>query len=194
LPGITGSSLYKDDKPLWEVTPNGIWTAVFQPDFLDELRLKSVDDGRDDLGDGVIVKGVMEDAHIVPGLIKIVDGYTSLRRLIQNNFDLVQVGENGEIRNYFEFAYDWRRDNRVSARKLDEFVRTKLAAWRSYTGTEDARLIFLAHSMGGLIVKYFLEVLEGWKDTKALISFGTPYLGSLNAVKRFSQMLCSNIV
>ena len=36
--------------------------------------------------------------------------------------------------------------------------------------------------MGGLVARYFLEVLDGWRDTRALITFGTPYRGSLNAV------------
>ena len=36
--------------------------------------------------------------------------------------------------------------------------------------------------MGGLVSQYFLEVLGGWKDTRALVSFGTPYRGSLNAL------------
>ena len=36
--------------------------------------------------------------------------------------------------------------------------------------------------MGGLVSRYFLECLEGWKDTKALVTFGTPYRGSLNAL------------
>ena len=36
--------------------------------------------------------------------------------------------------------------------------------------------------MGGLVSRYFLECLEGWKDTRALVTFGTPYRGSLNAL------------
>jgi Lecithin:cholesterol acyltransferase len=40
----------------------------------------------------------------------------------------------------------------------------------------------LAHSMGGLISRYYLEVLGGWPDCKALFTFGTPYRGSLLAV------------
>ena len=35
--------------------------------------------------------------------------------------------------------------------------------------------------MGGLVSRYFLECLEGWRDTRMLITFGTPYRGSLNA-------------
>ena len=37
-------------------------------------------------------------------------------------------------------------------------------------------------SMGGLVSRYFLEVLEGWRDARALLTFGTPYRGSLNAL------------
>ncbi len=36
--------------------------------------------------------------------------------------------------------------------------------------------------MGGLVSRYYLEVLEGWRDCKALISFGTPYRGALGTV------------
>jgi triacylglycerol esterase/lipase EstA (alpha/beta hydrolase family) len=36
--------------------------------------------------------------------------------------------------------------------------------------------------MGGLVARYYLEVLEGWRDCRALITFGTPYRGSANAL------------
>jgi hypothetical protein len=36
--------------------------------------------------------------------------------------------------------------------------------------------------MGGLISRYFLECLDGWRETRALITFGTPYRGSVKAV------------
>jgi hypothetical protein len=37
--------------------------------------------------------------------------------------------------------------------------------------------------MGGLVSRYYLEVLGGWPDCKALFTFGTPYRGSLNVVE-----------
>ena len=58
----------------------------------------------------------------------------------------------------------------------------RLKTWREYSGAQDAKVILLAHSMGGLVSRYYLEVLEGWRDCKALFTFGTPYRGSLNAV------------
>jgi hypothetical protein len=36
--------------------------------------------------------------------------------------------------------------------------------------------------MGGLVARHYLEVLGGWRDARALITFGTPYRGSLNAL------------
>jgi alpha-beta hydrolase superfamily lysophospholipase len=58
-------------------------------------------------------------------------------------------------KNFFTFPYDWRRE---------------------------ARLTLVGHSMGGLVARYFLECLDGWRDTRRLVTFGTPYRGSLNAV------------
>jgi pimeloyl-ACP methyl ester carboxylesterase len=39
------------------------------------------------------------------------------------------------------------------------------------------KLILVGHSMGGLVARYFLECLEGWRDTRRLVTFGTPYRG-----------------
>jgi hypothetical protein len=36
--------------------------------------------------------------------------------------------------------------------------------------------------MGGLVARYFLEVLGGWRDTRMLITLGTPYRGSVKAL------------
>jgi len=57
-----------------------------------------------------------------------------------------------------------------------------LRAWRQRSGNNDAKLILVGHSMGGLVARHYLEVLEGWRDTRMLVTFGTPYRGSLNAL------------
>jgi hypothetical protein len=115
----------------------------------------------------------MPDVHIVPGLWGI-DGYSGITKMITARFDLVP----GET--YIEFPYDWRRDNRVAARALRRVADEKLHAARQRD--PDAKLILIGHSMGGLVARYFLECLDGWKDTRMLITFGTPHRGSLNAV------------
>ena len=95
--------------------------------------------------------------------------------MITDSFDVVP----GET--YIEFPYDWRRDNRVAARRLQRVVDEKLHAQRQRN--PDAKLILIGHSMGGLVARYFLECLDGWQDTRMLITFGTPHRGSLNAAR-----------
>ena len=63
----------------------------------------------------------------------------------------------------FQFPYDWRRDNAENARRLHEFIREK----RDYVQAEllrrygirrdDLRFDVIAHSMGGLLLRYYLE-------------------------------------
>ncbi|MFC5508599.1 esterase/lipase family protein [Bosea massiliensis] len=42
--------------------------------------------------------------------------------------------------------------------------------------------MFVAHSMGGLVARYYVECMEGWKLTRSLVTFGTPFRGSGNAL------------
>jgi hypothetical protein len=84
--------------------------------------------------------------------------------------------------NFYQFPYNWRRDNRANAHILKKLIDKRLKRWREASGAFDAKVILMAHSMGGLISRYYLEVLEGWRDSRALFTFGTPYRGSLKAV------------
>lgn len=176
LPGITGSVLQKDGRDVWAPTASSLLAALLSlGGSLNVLKLESDPLDRDDLGDGVKATRVVPDVHLIPGLWKI-DGYTKVSQAIRNTF-AVQAGKN-----YFEFPYDWRRDNRVSARQLAARSHGWLKAWRQESGSANARLILVAHSMGGLVSRYFLECMDGWRDTRSLITFGTPYWGSLNAL------------
>lgn len=183
LPGITGSVLQKDGKDLWALSGQAAWQALSSlGGSLQALQLSGDDPGLDDLEDGICATRLMPDAHLVPGLVKI-DGYSSISRLITGHFE-VKAGhiENPEPANFFEFPYDWRRDNRVAARQLQRLIAQRLSQWRDYCGYQNAKVILLAHSMGGLVARYYLEVLEGWRNCRALITFGTPYRGSVDAL------------
>jgi hypothetical protein len=175
LPGILGSALEKDGKTIWDMSSGAAIRALLTlGGSVKDLALDGDDHSADDLGDGVRATRLVPDLHLIPGLWKI-DGYGAITRRLLEQFDLVS-GEN-----YFEFAYDWRRDNRVAARKLARASHDWLKAWRDKSGNEGAKLVLLAHSMGGLVSRAFLELEEGWKDTRTLVTFGTPYRGSLNA-------------
>jgi hypothetical protein len=177
LPGITGSVLQKDGKDVWAISGQAAWAWLRSlGDSLQDLVLEGDDPG------GVVAARVMPDAHVVPGLVRI-DGYSATAKMVTETFDIVP-GSISEARptNFIEFPYDWRLDNRINAQRLADLVYDRLQRWREYSGNSSAQVIFLAHSMGGLVVRYFLEVLEGWRDCRALITFGTPYRGSLNAL------------
>jgi pimeloyl-ACP methyl ester carboxylesterase len=185
LPGITGSVLQHNGKDLWGLSGQAAWRMLVHlgKDF-DKLRLVQDDLDSDDLGDGIRATRVMPDVHIVPGLIKI-DGYSKTANMIRDNFQIVE-GKIGDFAaaNFYEFPYDWRRDNRVAARHLKALIDRQLPAWRKHTYDNDAKVILIGHSMGGLVARHYLEVLEGenWRNCKALITFGTPYRGAPNAV------------
>jgi Lecithin:cholesterol acyltransferase len=186
LPGILGSVLQKDGKDLWAVSGQAIWQVVTQSgDTLRKLKLLQDDPVEDSLGDGVRATALIQDAHLVPGLWKI-DGYTQTTRLITDHFNVTvgNIYDDSEdtAANLYQFPYDWRRDSRANARILKKLIDQRLKRWREVSGAADAKVILLAHSLGGLVSRYYLEVLEGWQDSRALFTFGTPYRGSLKAV------------
>jgi hypothetical protein len=170
LPGITGSVLRDSrGRDVWAPTAGTAARALITLGrSITDLELRD-----EDADDGVTAPMMIPDLHLIPGLWKI-DGYSKLSGYLQRQF-AVTPGEN-----FFPFPYDWRRDNRVAARRLKEQTDRWLREWRRES--PDAKLILVAHSMGGLVARYFLECLDGWRDTRRLVTFGTPYRGSLNAL------------
>jgi Lecithin:cholesterol acyltransferase len=176
IPGITGSVLRKDGRDVWNISGGAIIGALATLGrSIDDLKLEQDPPDVDDLGDGITAPEVIRDVHLIPGFWKI-DGYSKMLRYIEETFDVTRG------RNLFEFPYDWRRDNRVAARRLQRESNEWLREWRASSGAGDAKLVLVGHSMGGLISRYFLECLDGWRETRTLVTFGTPYRGSVNAL------------
>ncbi len=172
LPGITGSCLADESgKEIWSPSGGAIWRAIKSlGGSVTGLEL----DGED--GGGVRATRLVPDITIVPGLLKI-HGYAGVEAYLTTKLDGLELGKN-----FFPFPYDWRLDNRINARRLAHDAERWLHDWQTQTGNADARIVLIAHSMGGLISRYYLECLEGWKNTRTLITLGTPHLGSMNAV------------
>jgi pimeloyl-ACP methyl ester carboxylesterase len=161
---------------LWAISGQALWQAAKSfGGSVEELAVPRHDPVKQAPETAIVATRVILDFHGVLGLGKI-DGYTDVARTILDNFE-VTCGQGFEW-----FPYDWRLSNRHSARCLAEFVEPRLKAWRRSHGS-DARVVFVAHSMGGLVARYYLEVLDGghWRDCRALLTFGTPYRGSLAA-------------
>jgi hypothetical protein len=94
------------------------------------------------------------------------------------------------------FPFDWRRSIEHSARELAVKARAHLAAWQAeWAGLPlqerrnlpEPRLTLVAHSMGGLVARWFAEVEGGRDIVRRIITLGTPFAGSLNAVRILSS-------
>ncbi|NTV62921.1 MAG: hypothetical protein HGA65_05205 [Oscillochloris sp.] len=183
LPGVMGSVLAKDGNVLWGISPKILPRLLQFEQFVRDLSLAGDDPDRLALDDGVVATALMPDVHLIPGFWKI-DGYTSLIDAIsaQVGVTLGDVAAPQKKANFFPFPYDWRRDNRANAKRLKRFIDKQLPAWQESSGNASAKVILMAHSMGGLISRYYLECLGGHAKCRALLTFGTPYRGSLNAL------------
>jgi len=179
LPGILGSVLCKDGEAIWENSRCQLFRALLRGTGpLNDLALVDDRPGDDDVGDGVTADRLVGDVHMIPGLWTI-DGYSKIAAKIRG-FDGVVPNEN-----FFEFPYDWRRDNRVHSRRLARCTKEWLERRRETH--PEAKLVLIAHSMGGLIARHFLEVHDGWQVTRRLITIGTPYRGSMQALEFVSN-------
>ena len=119
------------------------------------------------------------------------------------------LGESGAVdygdKHYtcFQFAYDWRRDIVESARLLHAFILNQRAYVQAETekryGIKDLDVKFdiIAHSMGGLVVRYYLRygptdlpadgslpelTWAGARYIENVVMVGTPNAGSVDAV------------
>lgn len=186
LPGIMGSVLQKDGRDLWSPSLSAAARILQRETLVRDLTITDDDAERPTLDDGVVATRLFPDAHLIPGFWKI-DGYTNLIRSLAQQFD-VREGEVADPHphaNLFPFPYDWRRDNRANALRLKTFIDAQLPQLR--TRNPHARVILIAHSMGGLISRYYLEVLGGWEHCRALFTLGTPYKGSPKALDYLSS-------
>ncbi|MDI5966933.1 lipase/acyltransferase domain-containing protein [Streptantibioticus silvisoli] len=90
------------------------------------------------------------------------------------------------------FPYDWRLAVSYNGALLARAARAHLERWRERVaavpewraaGEARPRLLFVAHSMGGLVVRAALEQdPELAADTRAVVTVGTPFLGSAKSV------------
>lgn len=95
-------------------------------------------------------------------------------------------------RRYYILAYDWRQDNVQTVKRLDALIEQI----RIDYGDPDLRVDIVAHSMGGLIARYYIrygtvDVLDdnefplnyhGAERVRKVILVGTPNLGSMTAL------------
>lgn len=188
VPGILGSRLADaDGREVWGLSGPALLRGIGSfGRSVKGLRLPA-DIGDDDPGDGVRAVGLMRDVHGLPGVWSGVDGYTDLLDWLEQHFTLhrrVGSGEDASApANLVPFAYDWRLSCRRNAALLAITVAEELERWRaSAPQRADARVVFVCHSMGGLIARWYVERGGGAETTRRVITLGTPFRGSLDAL------------
>ena len=200
VPGITGSALSVEDKPVWGLSGRAIMGGVISLGRrIDRLKLPEgfgaslpEKEGEGEPPDGVKATGLMPDLHVIPGMWSPIKGYAGLVRFFADTFTATPPAGD-RPGNLIEFPYDWRLSNAVSARRLAAVAMPALDNWRKHSGQDDAQLVLVCHSMGGLVARWFLEVLGGWERTRWLITIGTPYQGSVKALDALSNGLSKGL-
>lgn len=106
-------------------------------------------------------KGILNEMVIVPNLVSF-DQYNLL-----GDYLVEELGyERGN--NFIEFAYDWRQDVRQTARELATFIDT----WKV-----NSPVTIIAHSLGTLVSRYYVEKLGGKDKVSRLMLIGGPHQG-----------------
>jgi pSer/pThr/pTyr-binding forkhead associated (FHA) protein len=111
-------------------------------------------------------RGILNDAVIVPHIIQLRQ-YSALADYLVAGLGYTRG------RDLLEFAYDWRHDVRLSAQRLAE----KIESWGA-----KAPITIIAHSLGTLVTRYYVERLGGKQFVERIILMGGPHYGTPKAL------------
>jgi len=152
IPGFMGSNLWLGSEKVW---PN-----VRQLFKHPELLTYTPEDTR------LVPKGLVDEVVVVPNVIKL-EQYGRLTNYMVETLGY-EVGKD-----LFEFPYDFRQDVRISARQLGQAIE-QWGIRRPIT--------IVAHSMGTLVGRYYVNRLGGHKNVERLVLLGGPHLGAPKSV------------
>lgn len=189
--GALGGRLY-DQRAEREIWPGSIARVLFS-DY-DELALEIDPNSLLPRDSGLLPSGV---ASRVGG----VDFYGRILDVLQRagGYQRAMPGERrtGAQKRYYVFSYDWRQDNVATVRRLNDFIEQIREDYQQ----PELKVDIIAHSMGGLITRYFirygtLDVLDdndfpvnlaGAAKIRRVVLLGTPNLGSAAAFRTLTR-------
>ena len=166
LPGIMGSTLAdRAGRTVW-ASSAGAALRMIRTLGRNLTALQLPDGIADDHpGDGVKPVALMPDLHAIPGIWTPLTGYDALVHRLE------KAAQTGTIGAVLPVAYDWRLSNRYNAHRLATIVEPALQRWRdSRPERADAQLVFVCHSMGGLVARWYVEHCGGHGHTRKIIT------------------------
>ena len=152
IPGFMGTQLWDGESLVW---PN-LRTLLTRPEI---FKLPEQQPLRAD--------GLVEEVVVVPGLFKL-EAYSQLTEFLSESLGYT-VGKD-----LLAFGYDWRKDLRIAAQQLKDAV----IAFRATLPDPGEKVILIAHSMGSLVTRYFVDVLGGDQMAERVILMGGPQQGT----------------
>ncbi|MFJ8250823.1 esterase/lipase family protein [Streptomyces sp. NPDC094466] len=182
VPGIMGSALrdVEKDTPLWGVGRLFQYSARTHQKRLRALAV-SAEERAGETG-RVEATGLLRIADWFPGLGTAQPYDRLVSSLEKRALDPAAVRA---------FPYDWRLAVEHNGRLLAAAAQDHLRAWRAHPRhrrhladhPEDtpARLVFVAHSMGGLLTREVIHLGTLGDDVRTVMTIGTPFSGSVKA-------------
>lgn len=153
----------------------GDWTGPYHPTLNPNGKGDQISDNV--IFDPWIGKEKPDPVIVIPGIMgswekngiwqidPIFHTYDDLRSaFLANGYE---IGEN-----YFEFPYQWRDSNIKSAKLLQKEIQ------KIKEDTSRPKVDIVAHSMGGLLAREYIESDYYQNDVDQLITLGTPHLGA----------------
>lgn len=170
VPGIMGSELYDTvlDRYIWGLRP-GWYARAWGPAGTGLAPLAPTEEELTGDTGRVRATGLLAVPAFAP-VFAGVEPYTPLVRALR---ELVR-----HPAAVLEFPYDWRLPVAHNAGLLAEAVHRHLVAWRAHSGRSDARVVLVAHSMGGLLCEALAAIPGAIDGVRAVLTLGTPFDGA----------------
>ncbi|MEM9110780.1 MAG: hypothetical protein AAGC72_12225 [Planctomycetota bacterium] len=216
IPGILGSKLEEPGlkTPVWGAFTYG----AADPDRPDGARLVALpmEKGRplSELRDSVVPTTVLDSVEIDVALLVRgleIDAYDEIIKTLAAGAyrdETIMLAMSGPVNQgghftCFQYAYDWRRDIAEQAAILHERVlHAQQSAKEGFGLEQPPRVDVVAHSMGGLVLRYYLRYgtqalpddgslpglnWAGAEHIERAIIIGTPNAGSVLSLKQLVE-------
>ena len=118
--------------------------------------------------------GIVDDVVFVPPFVKMEQYGRLFEAMARMGYRT--SGDEREM-NFYKFAYDWRQDNRISARQLGAAIER----WRGFH--PGAQVWIIAHSNGGVVARWYIEKEGGKEVVQRLFLMGSPIDGTPKAMR-----------
>jgi pimeloyl-ACP methyl ester carboxylesterase len=151
VPGMGGSELWLGSEQIYPVPK----VLISNPEILSLPGDPRIEPRR-----------IVSDVVIVPGILK-QQQYSRLGDYLESGLGYTRG------KDLLEFAYDWRRDIRLAAKRLAETI----DQWRP-----GAPITIIAHSLGTLVTRYYVEKYGGKRLVERIVLMGGPQYGTPKAL------------